>query len=64
MVKRIIRIVHEKTPGMAHALRHELDKMGAYSRRSGRMVRTTASHAKIRAARKRARRSAHHGRSR
>lgn len=64
MVKRVIRIVRCKSPRSAHALRHALDQMGALSRRTGSVVKTSASHAKIRAARKRARRSAHHGRTR
>jgi hypothetical protein len=52
------------TTGGAHALRHELDKMGALSRRRGNIVVTTASSGKIAKARKRARHSVHHGRSR
>ena len=52
------------TTGGAHALRHELDKLGALSRRRGNKVVTTASPSKIAKARKRARHSIHHGRSR
>jgi hypothetical protein len=48
----------------AHALRHELDKMGALSKRKGRRVSTTATMAQIHAARKRAKRSTHHGHTR
>jgi hypothetical protein len=48
----------------AHALRHELDKMGALSKRHGRRVSTTASMKLIRAAQKRAKRSTHHGQTR
>jgi len=52
------------SPGRAHALRHELDKMGALSKRVGKRVSTTASMAEVSAARRRARRSTHHGRTR
>ena len=48
----------------AHALRHELDKMGALSKRKGRRISTTATAHQIMAARRRAKRSAHHGRTR
>jgi hypothetical protein len=49
----------------AHALRHELDKMGALSKRKGRRVSTTATAHQIAAARRRAmKRTAHHGRTR
>ena len=57
-------VVHCRTPGQAHALRHELDQEGALSRRRGSSVYTSASAAKIRAAKKRARFSVHHGSSR
>jgi hypothetical protein len=59
------------TSDRAHALRHELDKLGVLSRRHGRRIRTTASMAQVNAARMRAssRRSAavrraHHRRTR
>lgn len=52
------------TTGGAHALRHELDKLGALSRRRGNIVVTTASRGKITKARNRAKHSVHHGRSR
>lgn len=48
----------------AHALRHELDKMGALSKRKGRRVSTTATMAQIHAARRRTKRSTHHGHTR
>lgn len=48
----------------AHALRHELDKMGALSKRKGRRVSTTATMAQIHTARKRAKRSTHFGQTR
>lgn len=48
----------------AHALRHELDKMGALSKRHGKRISTTATAAQLDAARRRAKRSAHHGRTR
>lgn len=50
--------------GSAHALRHELDKMGVLSKRRGRRVSTTATSHQIMAARRRAKRSAHHGHTR
>jgi hypothetical protein len=53
-----------KTPGMAHALRHELDKAGVLSRRSGKVVLTTASATVLKAARRRAKVSVRHGRTR
>jgi len=49
------------TPGDAHALRHELDKAGALSRRSGRVVRTTASAKEVARALRKAARSRHRG---
>jgi hypothetical protein len=48
----------------AHALRHELDKMGALSKRKGRRISTTATMEQLRAARRRAKRSTHHGMTR
>ena len=48
----------------AHALRHELDKMGALSKRHGKRVSTTATMALVMKARRKAKRSAHHGRMR
>lgn len=48
----------------AHALRHELDKLGALSKRHGKRISTTATAAQLDAARRRAKRSAHHGRTR
>ncbi len=64
--KKKIRRTHIicPTPGGAHALRHELDKLGALSRRRGNIVVTTASRGKINTARKRAKHSVHHGRTR
>jgi len=52
------------TPEHAHALRHELDKMGALSKRHGKIISTTATSHQIMSARSRAKRSAHHGRMR
>ncbi len=52
------------TPEGAHALRHELDKMGAFSKRHGKRISTTATAHQIMAARNRAKRSTHHGRTR
>jgi hypothetical protein len=48
----------------AHALRHELDRLGAFSKRRGNRVDTSASHALLTIARKKARRSTHHGHTR
>ena len=53
-----------RTPLRAHAVRHELDKMGALSRRHGKVVRTTALRHQIASACRRAKRSAHHGHTR
>jgi hypothetical protein len=70
--KRAVTIICP-TPGAAHALRHELDdaskypkgyKMGALSKRSGRRVSTTASMGLIASARRKAKRSTHHGQTR
>ena len=45
----------------AHALRHELDRAGALSKRKGQRIETNANTKAILAAMKRAKRSAHHG---
>jgi hypothetical protein len=50
-----------RSPGSAHALRHELDKRGALSKRKGRVVRTTASSHDVQAALRAARRTPHRG---
>jgi hypothetical protein len=61
------------TSDRAHALRHELDKLGALSKRQGRRIRTNVSMALVHKARTRAasrrsgtarRRRAHHRRTR
>jgi hypothetical protein len=52
------------TSERAHALRHELDKMGALSKRKGRRVSTTASMELVAKARQKVKRSARHGRTR
>ncbi len=52
------------TPGAAHALRHELDKVGALSKRHGKRVSTTATMELIARARRKAKRSTHHGQTR
>jgi hypothetical protein len=64
--KKLVRRTHIICPtaGGAHALRHELDKLGALSRRRGNIVVTTASRGKINKARNRAKHSVHHGRTR
>jgi hypothetical protein len=48
----------------AHELRHELDALGALSKRKGRRISTTATMEQIHKARKRAKRSTHHGHTR
>ena len=52
------------TPERAHALRHELDKMGALSKRHGKRISTTATAAQLMTARRRVKRSTHHGSTR
>jgi len=52
------------TAAGAHALRHELDRLGALSKRTGKRVDTSASSALLTIARKKARRSMHHGHTR
>jgi len=50
-----------QTPGRAHAIRHELDRMGALSRRKGRVVKTNASPALVARAMRTSKRSRHLG---
>ncbi len=52
------------TAAGAHALRHELDRLGALSKRMGKRVDTSATAAQLMTARKKARRSTHHGHTR